>query len=74
MLRYFDDLSEQDAAEALRCSVGTVGPGDGGAPAVVADTYPAPGAPRLEAAFVGARRQALVVLDRGRPVEPALSR
>jgi hypothetical protein len=52
---------------------GFVGASDG-EPQVVADTYPAPGAPQLEAAFIGADRNVLLVLDRDRPVELSFGR
>jgi hypothetical protein len=48
---------------------GFVGPGKDGQPVVVADGYPVPGGPAVEAALVGGNRSVLLVADRGRPAE-----
>ena len=48
---------------------GFAGPGADGAPRVVADGYPVPGAPDTEAALIGADRQVLLAWDRGHRAE-----
>jgi hypothetical protein len=63
------DLREHDNVQLTREGVallwGFVGPGRDGAPTVVADGYPVPGAPSVEGAFVGRDRRVLLVADRG---------
>jgi hypothetical protein len=71
-LRHHDDIQLDHEGPALL--TGFVGTGSGDAPLVVADTYPAPGAPRMEAAFIGADRRVLLVVDRGRPVRVSFGR
>lgn len=71
-LRHHNDIQLDREGPALL--IGFVGPDSRDEPAVVADTYPAPGAPQMEAAFIGAGRQVLLVLDRGRPVQVSFGR
>jgi hypothetical protein len=63
------DLREHANVQLTREGVallwGFVGPGRDGAPAVVADGYPVPGAPSVEGAFVDPARRVLLVADRG---------
>ncbi|HVQ91751.1 MAG TPA: hypothetical protein VMU51_12005 [Mycobacteriales bacterium] len=71
-LRHHDNIQLDREGPALL--TGFVGAGSRDEPTVVADTYPAPGAPQMEAAFIGAGRQVLLVLDRGRPVQVSFDR
>ncbi len=53
---------------------GYVGPGPGGRPQVLTDTYDAPGAPAMQGFFVGPARTVLVVLEHGQPVQVSFRR
>jgi hypothetical protein len=66
-LREHENVQLDRAGPALLW--GFVGPGKDGRPVVVADGYPVPGAPSVEAALVGADRTVLLVADRGRPAQ-----
>lgn len=63
------DLRKHDNVQLTREGVavlwGFVGPGKDGAPTVVADGYPVPGAPDLEGAFVDPGRTVVVAIDKG---------
>jgi hypothetical protein len=48
---------------------GFVGPDRDGGPTVVADGYPVPGSPDLDAAYLGADRSVLMIVDREAPVQ-----
>ena len=63
------DLREHDNVQLTREGVavlwGFVGPGKDGAPKVVADGYPVPGAPDLEGAYIDSARRVVVAIDKG---------
>ena len=63
------DLREHDNVQLTREGVallwGFVGPGTDGRPRVVADAYPVPGGPDVEAAWIDPGRTTLLVADRG---------
>lgn len=63
------DLRKHDNVQLTREGVavlwGFVGPGKNGAPTVVADGYPVPGAPDLEAAWIDAGRTTVLAIDKG---------
>ncbi len=63
------DLRDHDNVQLTREGVavlwGFVGPGRDGAPKVVADGYPVPGAPDLEGAWIDPGRTVVLLIDRG---------
>ncbi|HEY6748958.1 MAG TPA: hypothetical protein VI357_24975 [Mycobacteriales bacterium] len=63
------DLRKHENVELTREGVavlwGFAGPGRDGAPRVVADGYPVPGAPDLEGAFIDPGRRVVLVIDKG---------
>jgi hypothetical protein len=66
-LRHHDNVQLEKEGPALLW--GFAGPGRDGAPKIVADGYPVPGAPDTEAAWIDPGRTVVVALDRGNTAE-----